>query len=123
MPIPTDIKLYEKIKKDIYEKYPRHSAYRSGLLVKKYKEEFYKKHKSNDAYTGNKQQSKLKSWFDEKWLNTRGEVGYKYKNDVYRPTIRVNNKTPIIYNELSKSQIERARKEKATKGRVKRFNV
>ncbi len=37
----TEIKdkiLYEKVKKEIYLKYPKHSAYRSGLLVKKYKE-------------------------------------------------------------------------------------
>ena len=41
----TEIKdkiLYEKVKKEIYLKYPKHSAYRSGLLVKKYKEEYYK---------------------------------------------------------------------------------
>jgi hypothetical protein len=27
MPEPADIQLYEKIKKEIYEKYPKHSAY------------------------------------------------------------------------------------------------
>ena len=39
MPLPKDESLYEKIKKEIYTKYPKHSAYRSGLLVMKYKEE------------------------------------------------------------------------------------
>ena len=34
---PTDKKLYEKVKAEIYKKYPKHSAYRSGLLVKEYK--------------------------------------------------------------------------------------
>ena len=38
MPEPTNKKLYEEVKKEIYAKYPKHSAYRSGLLVKEYKE-------------------------------------------------------------------------------------
>ena len=32
-PKPKDVVLYEKIKKEISEKY-KHSAYRSGLIVK-----------------------------------------------------------------------------------------
>ena len=35
---PINNELYEKVKKEIYEKYPKHSAYRSALLVKRYKE-------------------------------------------------------------------------------------
>jgi Family of unknown function (DUF5872) len=65
----------------------------------------------------------LKRWYDEKWLNQRGEVGYKNKGDIYRPTVRINDKTPITIQELTKSQIERAKKEKARTGRVKRFDV
>ena len=52
--IPKDSKLYDKVKKRIYLKYPQHSAYRSGILVKEYKKEYYKKHKSNNAYEGKK---------------------------------------------------------------------
>jgi len=33
-PQPRDIQLYNKIKRNIYIKYPQHSAYRSGILVK-----------------------------------------------------------------------------------------
>ena len=29
--------LYDKVKKDIYDKYPKHPAYRSSLLVQEYK--------------------------------------------------------------------------------------
>ncbi len=123
MPTPNDKELYEKIKKDIYKKYPNHSAYRSGLLVKKYKEEYYKKHKNNNAYSGDKANSNLKRWFDEKWRNDDGKVGYSNKSSVYRPTDRVNSKTPTTFQELSKSQIERAKREKQTKGRVKKFNI
>ena len=42
MPLPNDEKLYNKTKKYIYKKYPKHSAYRSGLLVQEYKKDFQK---------------------------------------------------------------------------------
>lgn len=122
MPTPTDEKLYEKIKNDLFKIYTKPSAYRSGLLVKKYKEEYIKKHNNKNYYKGNKETSNLKRWFNEKWTNQRGEVGYKKKGDIYRPTIRINEKTPITFNELTKNQIEKAKKEKATKGRVKKFS-
>ena len=122
MPQPTDEKLYEKIKNELFKKY-KPSAYRSGLLVQKYKEEYVKKHNNNYYYRGNKTNSNLKRWFDEKWTNQRGEIGYKNKSDVYRPTIRINNKTPTTFNELTKNQIIKAKKEKEKTGRVKRFNL
>ena len=37
-PLPLDKKLYDSIKKDVYKKYPKHSAYRSMMIVKKYKD-------------------------------------------------------------------------------------
>lgn len=121
----TEIKdkiLYEKVKKEIYLKYPKHSAYRSGLLVKKYKEEYYKKHKKHDAYEGKKKNTEgLSRWFAEKWTNQRGEVGYKKTGDVYRPNIKINSKTPKTFNELTNSEIARASHIKRQKGRVKKF--
>ena len=119
---PKDIKLYNKVKKNIYLKYPNHSAYRSGLLVKQYKSEYEKKYNSKNAYTGIKPKTTgLKRWMKEKWMNQRGEVGYKYKSDIYRPTVRINKKTPTTFKELSKKDIDKARKEKLLKGRVKKF--
>ena len=122
MPKPNDKELYEKIKKEITNKY-KPSAYRSGLLVKKYKEEYYKKHKNNNAYSGDRQNSNLKRWFNEKWTNQRGEIGYKNKGDIYRPTIRINSKTPTTMSELTPQQISRAKNEKRVKGRVRRYDV
>ena len=37
MPIPSNKELYEQVKFAVYQKYPKHSAYRSGLLVQEYK--------------------------------------------------------------------------------------
>merc|ERR1711965_198967 len=63
----------------------------------------------------------ISRWFDERWTNQRGEIGYKNKNDVYRPSIRITKNTPTTFSELNKKQIKRARTEKYRKGRVGRF--
>ena len=119
---PKDIKLYNKVKKSIYKKIPKHSAYRSGILVKTYKENFAKLYGNKDPYKGTRNKNKgLSRWFREKWRNQRGTIGYKYKNDVYRPTKRITKKTPTTFKELRKSQIKKARKEKSKTGRVKHF--
>ena len=64
----------------------------------------------------------MNRWFSEKWSNQRGGTGYKSKSDVYRPTVKVNDKTPTTFNELTKKQIEKARQEKARTGKVKKFD-
>ena len=113
---PANQELYDKIKRQIYNKYPVHSAYRSGLLVKTYKEQ-------GGKYIGKENKSSgLNRWFKEKWVNSRGEVGYKNKNDVYRPTVRVNKDTPTTFKELTKEQIKKAQAEKAKTNRVKKFD-
>ena len=40
---PKDKTLYESVKRRVYKKIPKHSAYRSGVLVKEYKEAYKKK--------------------------------------------------------------------------------
>ena len=103
------------MKAEVYAKYPKHSAYRSGLLVKEYK-------RRGGTYEGKEKQTEgLNRWFLEKWSNQRGEVGYKYKNDVYRPTVKATKDTPTTFAELKPTEIERARREKYLKGRVLKF--
>jgi len=116
MPTPPNVcdpKLYEKSRnkyKDL-----RHSAYKSGLVVKEYK-------RLGGRYSGKKPHKKgLSRWFKEDWRNQDGKVGYTRKSDIYRPTKRITSKTPTTHGELTKRQIKRARNEKATTGRVKRF--
>jgi hypothetical protein len=120
---PRDQKLYNKTKKALYKKQPKHSAYRSGLLVQKYKKNFTQKYgKKKQPYIGKKKTKiGLKRWFDEEWVNQRGEIGYKNKNDVYRPSKRITKKTPITFSELTKKRINKARTKKYRKGRVNRF--
>lgn len=97
--IPTDIKLYNKIKKDIFTKNPINSAYRSGLLVKTYKEEFKKKYGIVEPYFGEKKMEGLTRWYRENWKNINFD---KDKNlyPTYRPTIRVNKDTPKTVQEI-----------------------
>lgn len=121
---PVDLEMYNKIKKLVKRKYPKHSAYRSGIIVQTYKKTFKKKYKNKSPYYGKKNKTKgLQRWFAEKWRNQRNTVGYKYKSDIYRPTKRITKATPITFNELTKKQIRSARKEKAKTKRVRRFNI
>lgn len=123
LPKPADSKLYATVKKRIYKQHPKHSAYRSGIVVQEYKKSFKRKYgPRRKPYTGKRTIKRgLSRWFREKWVNQRGKVGYKYKSDIYRPTYRITKNTPTTHSELSRKQIKRARKEKYTKGRVKKF--
>ena len=86
-------------------------------MVKEYKER-------GGEYIGKKDDKKgLGIWFKEQWVNTRGETGYKYKNDIYRPTVRINKDTPITHKELTATQIKKARAIEAKTGRVKKFDT
>lgn len=124
MAIPTDQKLYDKVKKKVYKQYEKASAYRSGALVRMYKQAFKEKYGDKKSpYKGSKAKGNLTRWYKEDWKNQRGEKGYdpKRKGDVYRPTKRISKKTPATFKELTKKELEKAQKEKAKTGRVKKF--
>ena len=116
---PVDEKLWTKVKKIADKLYDRPSAYKSGFMVKKYKElggKFTDKAAKNNA-----KKEGLSRWFAEDWKNQHGKVGYQHKNDVYRPTVKVTAKTPKTWKELNDRDVDKAKKEKSTKGRVNRF--
>ena len=59
MSVPTDNKLYNRTKKQVYKKYPKHSAYRSGILVKTYKAKFKSKYGNRKkSYKGKRTRKK-----------------------------------------------------------------
>ena len=113
-PKPTNQKLYNRIKARVKKRIPKHSAYRSGIIVKEYKA-------AGGKYSGKKSSGNLTRWFKESWRNQRGGTGYKKKGDVYRPTKRVSKKTPKTFKELGKSRVKKAMKIKKKTGRVKKF--
>ena len=72
---PVDQELYDRIKERVKNRIPKHSAYRSGIIVTEYKEAFKKKYGSKKSpYTGAKNKSGLTRWFKEDWRNQRGNM-------------------------------------------------
>jgi hypothetical protein len=114
MSVPLDKKLWESVRKLADKTYAKPSAYKSGFIVKKYKE-------LGGKFTSKKPNEGLTRWFAEKWVNQHNKVGYQHANDIYRPSVKVTNKTPKTWKELTPDEIKRAKKEKATKHRVARF--
>ncbi len=121
--VPKDKSLYETVKKRVYKRIKKHSAYRSGVLVKEYKQEYKKKHGSGSAYEGKKRETKgLSRWFKEKWKTQDGKKTYSSKKDVFRPTKRITKETPKTFKQLGKNKIQKAQREKQKTGRVKRYD-
>jgi hypothetical protein len=93
MPIVNDPKLYEKARKIADEKYSKPSAYKSGFIVQTYK-------KLGGTYKNDGKEKKLSRWYKESWIDVGG-MDYP----VYRPTIKVSSKTPLIPNEIDKRNL------------------
>jgi hypothetical protein len=93
--IPLNKALYAKVKKMADEKYDKPSAYKSGWMVKKYKE-------LGGTYSGVKTKEGLTAWYNEKWT----DVGHE-PYPVYRPTERVNAKTPLTLFEIDPTQLKK----------------
>ncbi len=121
---PKDQSLYDRVKVDIYKRYPKHSAYRSGMLVKEYKKRYAEQYGTKDEpYIGTKPtKSGLTRWFKEDWKSDTGKYGYTSKSSVYRPTKRITKDTPTTFSELTPEEITKAKREKYRTGRVKRFS-
>lgn len=98
---PTNKKLWDKAKKLADAVYGKPSAYKSGYIVKKYKELGGTFYMTQERSKPPKTKS-LTRWFKEKWVNQHGTVGYKHKDDVYRPSKRVTKDTPKTWSELTK---------------------
>jgi hypothetical protein len=119
---PKDQQLYDKVKKSVYSEITKHSAYRSGQIVKRYKNAYEKKYGSRDAYLGNKKTNQgLDRWFKEDWRTQTGKKEYEKKGDIFRPTKRITKETPKTMSELSKADKQKAIKEKKKTGKVKKY--
>jgi len=96
MSVPTNKKLYEKVKKIADEKYKKNSAYKSGFIVKTYKE-------MGGKYKGEKKEKDgLSRWYKEDWKDI-GDGEYP----VYRPTKKVTKDTPLTPDEIKPSNLEK----------------
>lgn len=130
MPTPLDKKLYEHVISLANKKFSTASGiYRSSWIVKEYK-------KRGGKYNGEKDKNKgLLRWFRENWVNLKKPIsqngkiiGYekcgrksanKEEYPLCRPEKRITKDTPKTYKELSKKQIEKAKKLKRTSNYIK----
>ena len=63
----------------------------------------------------------LRRWFKEEWRTPSGDKDYSKGENLFRPTKRVSEKTATTYDELTKSELRAAQREKNSKGRVSSF--
>lgn len=92
--IPENKILYDKVKEMADVIYEKNSAYRSGYIQKTYKS-------LGGTYIEDNKEKPLKRWFKEKWEDIGNE-----EYPVYRPTIRINKKTPLTVDEIDKKQLK-----------------
>jgi len=113
MPIPANQELYERAKKKIMKSYKKNSAFASGAIVKEYKQQ-------GGKYIDDGEDRNLERWFDEKWININPIIGIT-DDDAYptfRPTKRVNKKTPTTIQEIPKKRLkEQAQLKQEYKGK------
>ena len=114
MAVPKNKALYNRVKAKIVAKNPKHSAYRSGAIVKAYKA-------AGGGYSGAKPKKGLTRWFKEDWRTEKGKKTYKEGGTIFRPTKRITKDTPKTMKELSTSAKKKAIAEKKKKGRVKKY--
>lgn len=106
-PVPCDKKKYAAVKSRIYAKYKTHGAYRSSAVVKAYKA-------ANGKYCGgSKSSGGLTRWHKEAWKAPGGKKDFGGKRPtVFRPTKKVNSKTPKLLQNVSKKDRAKARSRK-----------
>jgi hypothetical protein len=105
---PSDLELYEKVKKSINKIYSKPSAYRSMAYIKEYK-------RLGGKFIADSKPRNLTRWMQEKWQDVNPSKT-KTSYPVYRPTVRINKKTPITSNEISISELK---KQAAIKQKIK----
>lgn len=91
--VPLNKKLYERAKAEVYPRYKKPSAYRSGAVVKRYKE-LGGKFKDNNGRP-------LARWFKEEWKDV-GNQEYP----VFRPTKRISKDTPLTPAEIDPENLQ-----------------
>jgi len=101
MPIPLNQDLYDEVKEKIMKSYKKNSAFASGAIVKEYK-------RQGGKYKDDKKPRNLARWFDEKWVDVNPVLGVIRDSayPVFRPTNRVNSKTPTLLQEIPKERLK-----------------
>lgn len=101
MPKPLNQELYDEVKKFIMSRYKKNSAFASGAIVKEYK-------RRGGKYKDDGKEKNLERWFDEKWIDVNPILGVTDDEayPVFRPTRKVNSKTPTLVQEIPKKRLK-----------------
>jgi len=92
--------IHEIAKRKANEVYDRPSAYKSAYIVKIYKQ-------LGGKFNESIKERPLAQWFKEEWKDI-GNLDYP----VYRPTKRVNTKTPLTVAEIDDKDLNKKIKQK-----------
>ena len=102
MPRPLNPELYERVRRAVDRIYKKPSAFRSGAIVKLYKH-------FGGRYADDHRPKNLARWFKEKWQDVNPHKT-KTSYPVFRPTVRVNSRTPLTVHEVDPSDLRRKSK-------------
>jgi hypothetical protein len=102
MPRPLDPELYERARRVVNKIYKKPSAFRSGALVKLYKH-------WGGRYADDRRERNLARWFQERWEDVNPHKTNK-SYPVFRPTVRVNKRTPLTVSEVDPNDLKRKSK-------------
>jgi hypothetical protein len=113
---PIDTVLYEQVKKEIYEKNPTHSLYRSAQIQKE-----YKKRGGKYEETGVKPMN-IKKWFKQDWISLNDYVRGKIVQCGNSDTQKKYNEYPLcrpraIADKLGEEKIKKMISEKTKIGK------
>ena len=100
MPTPIDTQLYTIAKHKADTLYSKSSAFKSAYIQKTYKA-------LGGRYKDDNKPKNLERWFQEKWQ----DVGNK-TYPVFRPTVKINEHTPLTVNEIDKKNLKKQIKKK-----------
>jgi hypothetical protein len=101
MPTPTNQKLYDEVKDFIMSRYKKNSAFASGAIVKEYK-------RRGGRYKEDGQPKNLERWFEEKWIDVNPLLGVEDDDayPVFRPTKKINERTPTLVQEIPAKRLK-----------------
>jgi hypothetical protein len=119
---PVDKELYERIKQMANKVFKSPTGiYRSAWISKMYV-------RAGGEYTSKKKNSEFDKWISEVWIDLNNPIkqgnkiiGYNKcgskntQNDLYplcRPSVRIDEDTPMIYQDIDKETIKKVNKQK-----------
>lgn len=101
---PANPQLYARARRVVFARYSKPSAFRSMATIKEYK-------RLGGTFLPDHKPRTLRRWMREKWRDVNPRKTRK-SYPVFRPTVRISNKTPLIASEIPRSELLRQSRRK-----------